>query len=96
MTTEITNVYNLYYTKDFARTLAISCSSMEILQKQLIGICLKSENMEPRFKLAIEMYLPDIKSNWNRIIDTFKTAQASNIEPLGFDLYWEEEPQVLL
>lgn len=97
---DLIKVYNLFYQRGSARPTAIPCSSLVNLKKQVASIVMKSEKLEPRFKLAIEMLMThattDAEGSLDRVIETFRKAQQGNAEPLGFDLWWEDEPQILL
>lgn len=98
---DIIHVYNLYYLKlDGRRPVAIPFSSLQKLQLHALGIVMKNDKLEGRFKHAIELYLSqgttDMGGNVQRALETFRKAQVGNDVPLDFDLWWDEEPQVLL
>lgn len=97
---QIVHVYQLYHQKNGARPTAIPCSTLVNLKMQVIGILLKSETLEPRFKEAINLYMgagtTRADEMLDRAVDIFRIAQQGNKIPLGFDMWWDEEPQVLL
>lgn len=97
---QITHVYQLYYQKNGERPTAIPCSSLVNLKKQVLSIAMRSDTLEPRFKTAISLLMEqaslDAGGMLERAVETFRKAQLGNNVPLGFDMWWEEEPQVLL
>lgn len=91
---KIIQVFNLYVQKEGARPTAIPCSSLRNLYRQVASIAMKSDKLESRFKMAMELLL--VNDNIDKIGETFRIAEMGNHLPLGFTLWWEDEPQVLL
>jgi hypothetical protein len=90
-----TQVYILMYQRKMgARPVAIPFSTLQRLKKRVCEIALKDSGIERRFKLAIELHTEH--RDFDRAIEVVRVAQQNNTKPLDFDVYWEEEPQVLL
>ncbi len=95
-------VYQLYHVDIYksgnaSRATALPFSSMFNMQTHTVSMILNNQHLDSRFKAAIELLrAKDLSGNWEKILETFRTAQLENSKPLGFDIYFDDEPQVML
>jgi hypothetical protein len=97
---EIIHVYNLYHLNmevALSRPKVINFSTKKKMTKHITEMIMKCDRIDARFRNQLEPLAPtDGSGDWLRFIETFRMAQMHNSRNIGFDIYWDEEPQVLL
>ncbi len=102
-TKEITHVYNLYIqllptsvseSSTFSRPRVVNFSSREKMMQHISDLVMRSEVIERRYKMAIKAHFE--AGSFEHALTVFRNAQLGNNKPIGFDIYWDEDPQVLL
>lgn len=101
-----TYVYNLYHLNAgevSSRPRAINFSSRKKMERHIVDMIVNNTagKLDQPFHSAIYDLLKEQETNhfttiFDRVVAVFRKAQLENSKPLGFDIYWDEEPQVLL
>lgn len=97
---ETIQVWNLLFMNTggitHSRPQVVNFSSYDNLKKHVVEMILKCERLDTRFRLSIDLLWKHGLDNFQRIVETFRMAQTENSVSVGFDIWWDEEPQVLL
>lgn len=90
-----TKVYTLVvHARVGVRPSVIPFSTLPKLKQRVCEIALRQPNLENRFKIAIELHMEH--RDYDRGVEVVRVAQQNNTRILDFDVYWDDEPQVLL
>lgn len=78
-----------------SRPAAIPCSSYETLKKHVCDLIANRLSVfDPRFRESLILLLES--KNYDKTIEVWRTAQLHNTTPIGFDMWWDESPEVCL
>jgi hypothetical protein len=96
---DIIQVWNLFLIqapKDGlgSRPTVLNFSSKEKMQQHIKEIVMKLGRLDRDFRDTLESLLAPEK--FDLFMKIFRQVQLNNSQPLGFDLWYKEEPQVLL
>lgn len=78
-----------------SRPTTIVCSSYEILQRHVCEVI--ARNLKPFDKIWKDRLVSKLEAkNYDEAILVWRKAQERNSKTLGFDMWWDPEPQVVL